>query len=232
MKRCLALRHVLFEDLGLFAEPLRRDGYEIRYNDTPTEELKAHEAAEADLLVVLGGPMSAIQLDGHPWLAAELEVVTARLLARRPTLGICLGAQLMAKALGAAVVRASAVEIGWAPIVLTAAGTRSPLSAIDGLPVLHWHEDRFELPVNAVSLAATPCCPHQAFAVGQHALAMQFHAEVASDLFEAWLVENASELETNGIDPKELRRGMWQHGTGLAAAARRMISQWLSSLNC
>lgn len=231
MKQCLALRHVPFEDLGLFAEPLRRQGYNIKYNDTPIEPLQADEAADADLLVILGGPISAIQLEAQPWLAAEFKVVAARLSERRPTLGICLGAQLMAKALGAAVVRASAQEIGWAPIVLTGEGADSPLSAIEGLRVLHWHEDRFELPIDAVSLAATPLCPHQAFAVGRHALALQFHAEVVPGLFEAWLVGNASEFETNGIDPEELRRGMQRNGPVLVTASQTMISEWLRSLN-
>ena len=230
MKQCLALRHVYFEDLGSLAAPLRRRGYEVRYIDTPIEALGLGEAINADLVVVLGGPISANDLETYPWLTTELQAVAGRLASRRPTLGICLGAQLMAAALGASVLKASAVEIGWGQIDLTEAGRTSPLAVLEGLPVLHWHGDRFELPDGAESLASTELCPHQAFSLDHHALALQFHMEVDPARFEPWLVANAADLNANKLDTVELRRSTLLHGAAMADASSRVISAWLEGL--
>ncbi len=230
MKQCLALRHVHFEDIGLLATPLRRRGYEVRYVDTPTEALGLGEAINADLLVVLGGPISVNDFETFPWLATELQAIAGRLASRRPTLGICLGAQLMAASLGASVLKASAVEIGWGPIDLTVAGRTSPLAVLEGLPVLHWHGDRFELPAGAESLASTELCPHQAFSLGHHALALQFHVEVDPARFEPWLVANAADLDANRLDAVELRRSTQLHGASMADASSQVICAWLEGL--
>lgn len=231
MKLCLVLRHVHFEDLGVFAEPIRHGGYAIRYVDTPVEALDAEAALNADLLVVLGGPIGAGDAGRYPWLAVELADVSRRLAAKRPTLGICLGSQLMATALGAAVVTASEVEIGWSELVLSSNGRASSFAALSDVPVFHWHGDRFELPEGATSLASTALCPHQAFAVGRHALALQFHAEVDPALFEHWLVGNAAELVVLGVHPEALRAATRRYGAAAAIAAQAMIGTWLEGLN-
>lgn len=230
MKHCLALRHVFFEDLGVFADPLCDHGYAIHYLNVPIKELDPEVVLATDLLVVLGGPVGAGQTDRYPWLAAEISAVSRRLAARRPTLGVCLGAQLMATALGAAIVSAAEVELGWSELVLSHEGRKSPLAALDSHPVLHWHGDRFDLPVGAVSLASTPQCPHQAFAVGDYALALQFHAEIDRALFEHWLVGNAAELSSLGLHPETLREATRRHGPETAMAARAMIGAWLGRL--
>lgn len=228
---CIALRHVYFEDLGLFAEPLRRRGYTIRYIDTPVEPIDFRETHAADLLIVLGGPVGIGQRNAYPWLESEIAAVMARLATGRPTLGICLGAQIIASALGAAVVAAATTELGWAPLELSAEGFASPLSVLDGLPVLHWHGDGFELPSGARSLASTLLCPHQAFAVGDHVLGLLFHAEVDPAMFEHWLVGNAAELTDLGIGPGELRRATDVHGGAMIPAASAMVEQWLDTLS-
>ena len=230
MKQCLVLRHVNFEDLGSLAAPLRRRGYKVRYVDTPIEALGLGEAINADLLIVLGGPISVNDHEAYPWLTTELQAIAGRLASRRPTLGICLGAQLMAASLGASVVKASAVEIGWGLIDLTEAGRTSPLAVLEGLPVLHWHGDRFELPDGAVSLASTKLCPHQAFSVGHHALAIQFHVEADPAKFENWLVANAADLHAYKLDPVELRRSALLYGASMTSASSRVISGWLEGL--
>lgn len=230
MKHCLALRHVTFEDLGAYAAPIVAAGYAIRVCDTPVAAIGVDDALAADLLVVLGGPVGVGDAAHLPWLAAERDLVAARLAAERPTLGVCLGAQLMAAALGAAVVRAPAVEIGWSPLTLPAAGQTSPLAALAGLPVLHWHGDRFDLPAGAIRLAATDLCPTQAFAVGAHALALQFHAEVEPARFEDWLAGNAAELTALAIAPARLRAAAGIHAAAAASAGAAMVRDWLAAL--
>jgi GMP synthase (glutamine-hydrolysing) len=167
---------VHFEDLGAFAGPLEVAGYRIRYLNAGVDELRAVETETADLLIVLGGPVGAYEGHLYAFLDAEIEALRARLAAGAPTLGVCLGAQLMAVALGARVAP-GVKEIGWAPVELTEAGRNGPLRHLDGLPVLHWHGDLFELPPGAERLAATPPCPNQAFALGRNAIGFQFHPE-------------------------------------------------------
>ncbi len=177
MRTALAIRHVHFEDLGGFAAPIAAAGYQVRYLDPGLDELRPRQIAAADLLVALGGPVSVY--DGHlyPILDEELGVLRCRLAAGAPTLGICLGAQLMARALGARVAPGSAKEIGWAPVELTGAGRIGPLRHLDGVPVLHWHGDAFDLPPGTECLASTASCANQAFALGRTALGFQFHPE-------------------------------------------------------
>lgn len=227
MKTCLVLRHVAFEDLGLLAEPLRRRGYGIRYVDAPVEALETGMAVAADLLIVLGGPVGAYEADRFPWLATEIGALEARLSAERATLGICLGAQLMAAALGSRVAPGPGVEIGWAPVTLSSAGKTSPLRVIEGLPVLHWHGDVLELPAGAVHLASTPLCQNQAFAIGHHALGLQFHVEVDPARFEHWLVANVRELKDAGISQNDLRGATRRHAAAMMAAAPRLLNAWL-----
>lgn len=169
MRTAVAIRHVHFEDLGSFAAPIEAAGYQVRYLDPGIDELRLQDIAAADLLVVLGGPVGAYQGHLYPILDEELGLLRCRLAAGAPTLGICLGAQLMARALGARVAPGYAKEIGWAPVDLTDAGRDGPLRHLDGVPVLHWHGDALDLPPGAECHASTALCPNQAFALGRTA---------------------------------------------------------------
>src|SRR6185312_12283910 len=117
-KRALAIRHVAFEDLGAFAPALEDAGYAITYADIGLDDLAG--LADPDLLVILCGPIGVYETDLYPWLADEIALIAKRLERGRPTLGICLGAQLMARALGASVAPGPAKEIGWKKLDLTA----------------------------------------------------------------------------------------------------------------
>jgi GMP synthase (glutamine-hydrolysing) len=221
------LRHVAFEGLGVLAEILPDFGFATRVVEIGVDPFPAEQIAECDLLVALGGPIGVYETEAYPFLVDEIAAIAGRLRAKRPTLGICLGAQLMAAALGARVAPGPAKEIGYAPLMLTEAGRASPLQALVGVNVLHWHGDNCALPAGAENLAFTSACPHQAFALGAHALALQFHAEVEPATLEAWLIGHAVELGKAGIDPRELRAQAARFGAATAAAGKKLFRDWL-----
>jgi GMP synthase (glutamine-hydrolysing) len=230
-RRALAVRHVLFEDLGILEPLLAEHGYEVAYAEAGVDELTPEAALAPELLIVLGGPIGVGDGERYPFLADEVAAVTARLDAGAPALGICLGAQLMASALGAEVAPTGRMEIGFGPLELTDEGRASALAELEGVPVLHWHGDVFAIPDGAVRLAATPGFPNQAFARGSTALALQFHPEVDPALLERWLIGHAGELADAGVDPRELRADAARHGEALVAAGRRMLARWLAELD-
>lgn len=229
MKTALILRHIHFEDLGVLAPFLREQGYDVHYLDPALEDLPSIDAVAPDLMVVLGGPIGAFDDEAYPFLVDELQLIRRRLDARLPLLGICLGAQLIARALGAGVAFMGHKEIGFGALTLTPEGERSVLAALAGVPVLHWHGDQFEIPPGANLLAGTAACAHQAYAMGRHALALQFHLEADASRIERWLVGHACELAGAGVEPRTLREQAGQCGPALAAAARRCIGDWLEA---
>jgi GMP synthase (glutamine-hydrolysing) len=219
------LRHVPFEDLGLLAPLLELRGHAVRYVEVPLTSLRDIDPREPDLVVVLGGPIGVYEVDAYPFLSAETEFVARRLEAGRATLGICLGSQLMAQALGARVYPSGFKEIGWAPIELTPEGQASSLRHLARTAVLHWHGDTFDLPAGALRLASTPVCLNQAFSFGDRALALQFHAEAVGNALESWFVGHTAEIgATPGISVPQLRAdtarwkdAMTEHGTAFFA---------------
>ena len=188
MKRCVAIQHVAFENLGVFVQPLEEAGFAISYVQAGVVPLEPELWKDADLAVVLGGPIGVYQDDLYPFLADEKVLVASRLASGRPLLGICLGAQLMASALDANVYPGTAKEIGWGQVELTPAGLSGPLAELAAAPVLHWHGDTYDLPRGSDLLASTPITPHQAFRPGPGQLALQFHAEMDAAMMETWLV--------------------------------------------
>jgi GMP synthase (glutamine-hydrolysing) len=229
MKTALALRHLAFEDLGLLEPWLRERGWQVRHHDVGVEPLDRIALDAVDLLVVLGGPIGAEDDERYPFLAGEVALVRERLGTGRPLLGICLGAQLMARALGARVQPMGAKEIGYAPLELSDAGRSSPLATLDGQPVLHWHGDQFALPSGLPSLAASPACPHQAFMAGPQAMAWQFHLEVDAHAIERWLIGHALELQQAGIAPQALRDDARRHADGLRRALHGVMARWMAA---
>lgn len=228
--RACAIRHVVFEDLGFFAGVLEGHGLGIEYMDAAAVPLAELDPLGPDLLVVLGGPIGAYEDDAYPFLADEVAFIEARLRADRPTLGICLGAQLMARALGAKVYPGGRKEIGWAPLRLTEAGRASCLRHFDGAHVLHWHGDTFDLPEGAALLASTDLYPHQAFAWGRRALALQFHVEVTAPGLEHWYIGHTREIAaTPGLSVAALRRDSAKYAPGLERQGRKVLEAWLEA---
>jgi GMP synthase (glutamine-hydrolysing) len=227
-RHAVAVQHVAFEDTGVLAALLAARGWQLSTLQAGIDPLD--DAEHADLLIVLGGPISANDTGTYPHLPPLQTLLQRRLQAQHPTLGICLGAQLIARALGASVVPMGAKEIGFAPLSLTDAGLASPLRALVGIPVLHWHGETFDLPAGAQRLAATPACAQQGFAIGHHLLALQCHPEVDASRIETWLIGHADELHNAGIDPRQLREQAARYAAPLAAAARDLFGAWLDAL--
>lgn len=233
-RQCLALQHVSFEDLGSLEPVLRSAGFEITYRQAGVDDLDSEasraEWRQADLVVVLGGPIGVYESDQYPYITHELARVAERLQARRPIVGICLGAQMMAAASGQRVYPGPAKEIGWDALQLSTAGQDSCLAALAqcDYQVLHWHGDTFDLPEGATLLASTRLVPHQAFAIGQYALGLQCHLEAQASQIERWLIGHTCELSHAGIDLHQIRRDTARWGQALEQAAQQAFLQWLA----
>jgi GMP synthase-like glutamine amidotransferase len=186
------MQHVDHEGPGMIEGSLDRRG--LRYEVFRMDRGDAlPDPGSIDGLVVMGGPMGVHDTDRYPWLVAERELIAAVATSGRPVLGVCLGAQQLAAALGAEVTTGPTEEIGLGQVELTEAGRRDRVFgpeygglAHTALPCVHWHRDTFSLPDGAVHLAGTRLFPHQAFRWGDRVYALQFHVEVDHSLAKAW----------------------------------------------
>lgn len=231
-RSAIALRHVAFEDLGLLAPVLEREGWDVAYREASLDDLDDTSLREAGLLVVLGGPIGVYDTASFPFLSAVVALIEQRLSRDLPVLGICLGAQLMAKALGSRVYAGPVKEIGWGRVELTGEGAASCLSPLqeDDAVVLHWHGDTFDLPDGARRLASNRHYQNQAFAHGRNALALQFHLEADPHRLEQWYVGHTSELGQAKVPVPALRAETTNFAPGRAALADRVFSRWLREL--
>jgi len=210
------LQHVGWEGPGLIAAEAEKRGLQtdIRRLDLGAG-LPRPDRVEG--LVVMGGPMGAYERDKHPFLAEESSLIAELVRRDRPVLGVCLGAQLLAQALGARVFPGHGPEIGFGFVELTAEGKRDAVFGPDGpsVPVFHWHADTFDLPAEATLLASSAEYPHQAFRFGTHAYGLQFHVEPDSDIWSAW----HKHLSPGLIEQAEQRRSV-VHRVGRSILAR------------
>ena len=230
MKRALVLRHVDHEGIAGYREPVEAAGYAIARVAARHAGCAKLDMMSPDLLVVMGGPMGVYDTDRFPWLTDEIAVIRRRLAADRPTLGVCLGSQLIAAALGAEVRKGPAREIGFAPLTLTEAGMASPLRHLAGVDVLHWHGDTFDLPDGTDLLPTTPLYA-QAFARGRNMLELQYHAEMGEDeRFEHWLASDGEQIAEGGKSPEERRAEHALRGPRAGEAGRAMIADWRAGL--
>ncbi|MGB6452532.1 MAG: glutamine amidotransferase [Steroidobacteraceae bacterium] len=234
MRRAVVIQHVAFEDLGTLEPALRAAGYAIETLQAGVADLSPLAREAPELLIALGGPIGVYEELAYPFLGDEIALLRARLTLHRPTLGICLGAQLMAAALGAEVFPGDqGKEIGWSPLVPPVPAHRpNPLAALfdPAVHVLHWHGDTFGLPAEAARLAGSSRYPHQAFSVGNFGLALQFHAEAQAAQLERWYIGHASELAQAGISVPALRDQARRHGPALERAAATLWQSWLRGL--
>jgi GMP synthase (glutamine-hydrolysing) len=230
VRLAVVIRHVACEDLGNLAPALQQRGLRARYVEAGIDDLSQLNPLAPEVLVVLGGPIGASQETAYPFLTDELRLLERRLAADLPTLGICLGAQLIARALGAKVYPGLRPEIGWAPLQLSEAGRRSCLAPLANrqTAVMHWHGDTFDLPAGATHLASTPAYDNQAFAWGARGLALQCHAEVTLRGLERWFIGHAHEIEhTPGLSVAQLRQETLHYAPRLQTRAAHCWHAWL-----
>jgi len=193
MMRMAVLQHVEFEGPAAVADWAAERGFPLRiyqlYRDTALPPV-----SDFDMLTVMGGPMSANDEARLGWLGPEIALVREAIAADKTVLGICLGAQIIAKALGARVYPGSAKEIGWFPVQRTAGSHPLFDSLPDSFTPFHWHGETFDLPCEATLLAKSEVTETQAFAVGQRVLGLQFHMEATEESVRALLEGAAHEI--------------------------------------
>jgi GMP synthase-like glutamine amidotransferase len=218
----LVFRHVPFEDLGLIARSLENAGLEYRYADL-YRGAAAPSAAQADAFIFMGGPQSAN--DGLDFIEREIELIRSAAEAGKPVLGVCLGSQMIAKALGARVYRNPVKEIGWYPVSWTAACAGDALFHGFHEPELlfHWHGETFDLPPGGELLASSEACRNQAFRVGSNIYGLQFHLEVTPEMIAGWCQEDA-----NSADVRELTEPLdpYANAARLAGLSDRVFGRW------
>ncbi|ALH95953.1 glutamine amidotransferase [Acinetobacter equi] len=223
-----AIQHVSFEDLGSLEDTFYQLGFRVRYFEAGVDDLK--KAFEyKGLTIILGGPVGVNEIQDYPFLQSEIDLLKVRLEKHLPTLGICLGAQLIASALGSKVFAGHTKEIGWSKLQLEST-ENNLLSPLSNIPVLHWHGDTFDLPDHTILLASTEHYPNQAFQLGTNILALQFHIEVEADALEKWLIGHTTELRQAQIDIQKLRQDNQIYAPALTSPTKQIIENFMKKI--
>lgn len=206
MSTVLALQHVNCETLGTIADALQSAGFRAQYVRPFEGEWVPGTVGDAAGLVVMGGPMGVYDHPTYPFLLDEMRLIEQAIREGKPVLGVCLGSQLIAAALGATVWKGKRKEIGWHPVTLTGDGAADPLwTGIESpFVAFHWHGDVFDLPPGAISLASSDLTECQAYRYGSKVYGFLFHMEVTDSLIEGMVGMFSDELREVGIDGREL----------------------------
>jgi GMP synthase (glutamine-hydrolysing) len=199
----LVFRHVPHEGLGTIVTALARAGLPHRTIDIAHGRPSLPPVKSLSGLIVMGGPMGVYEQDRYPFLKRELAYIRNVIEDKKPILGICLGSQLIARALGARVYPNREKEIGWYRVHLTSEGKKDPLMNGENAPwVFQWHGDTFDLPTGARRLASSPLCKNQAFRFGQNVYGLQYHLEVDKGMILDWLDQPGAASELAAVGPR------------------------------
>jgi GMP synthase (glutamine-hydrolysing) len=219
--RVLAVTHGPSVGAGVFAEAIRANGHELEEWCVPASPAAPRDGHDAT--IVLGGGMHADQEALHPWLLPELDFIRAELDRETPLLGVCLGAQLVARAAGGRALRAPVSEVGWRDVELTDEGRADPVlsSLPDRFEAFQWHHYTWELPA-ATELARGSGLP-QAYRLGERVWAVQFHPEVTSAQIERWIGEDPEDVD----DPEALRTATRERIGGWNRLGRELCAEFL-----
>lgn len=233
MKPVAIFRHIRSEGPGYFATVLERRSIPHCMIAVDSGEPVPRSARAFAGLVFMGGPMSVN--DDLPWIAPSLALVQDAVRQDVALLGHCLGAQLMAKALGAEVRKNAVKEIGWGEVVVSDnALAREWFGARAGFTAFHWHGETFDLPLGATRVLENAYCANQAFVLGKH-VGLQCHVEMTAELVRSWCRGGRSEIEASAASPAVQAPQAMQHDlearcTGLNAVAERIYARWLDGL--
>jgi len=233
-RKILICQHVAHELLGTLNPLLKKNGFRIKYVNFGRHPDARPSIDDYDGLIVLGGPMNCDEVEKYPNLTHEVQLIRRAIEQKKPVLGICLGAQLMARALNAKVAPNKEKEIGWYPLQLNEAGQKDPiLSALGGIDkVFQWHGDTFDIPEGATYLAESPLCRNQAFKYGDSAYALQFHLEVDEAMIRRWLSieSNQEELEflKDKIHPEKINNETKNYIGPLTAKGEQVFKAWIN----
>ena len=201
------------------------DEWSLAWSTPPPRPVDAYDA-----VLLFGGAMHADEQESHPWLRDENLFLQRLLDLHVPTFGVCLGAQLLAKTLGARAYKGERKEVGWLEVEPTEAGADSPVRHFAGVPTVQWHGDSFELPEGVERLATSPQYENQAFRIGEWLLAVQFHPEVTDEIHEEWLRQWGDELPEYGLTSEQLREQRAGYGPAANAASAALLGEYLDGL--
>jgi GMP synthase-like glutamine amidotransferase len=225
------IKHIAIEGPGILDDFFRGTTWSLREVNLFQGENLPSKLDGIDAIVSLGGPMNAYEEGKYPFLKEEDVFLRKAIQERIPILGICLGAQLVAKACGAEVIKSPQPEIGWSKVSLTDAGKHDPLfqqMQASELLIFQWHEDTFSLPSHAVHLAQSPTCRNQAFRVGENVYGLQFHIEVTPEIIESWIQAYMKEETLRG---KNMLLESYKNSQILKQQAERMSLNFARIMN-
>jgi GMP synthase (glutamine-hydrolysing) len=230
MEEILVFQHDPFEDLGVFAAVLERQAANYRiirlfHGETPTEDWERTKA-----LIVLGGPMGVEDEEAYPFLHWEKRIIHAAIDEGVAILGVCLGAQLIASALGTSVYHGRVREIGWSPVSITPHGQVDSLLGYlpENATVFQWHSDGFDLPAGAIRLASSTNYETQAFRLGRTIYGLQFHLEVTPRMIERWIDERSKDLaHAPYVLPDKIRADTQNYASTLKYYGERFLAEFM-----
>ncbi len=228
MSKVFVLQHVQCETLGIIADALVSRGIMAQYIRPFLGEAVPKGLNDAAGLVIMGGPMGVYDYREYPFLSSEIKLIERALYQDKPILGVCLGSQLLAAALGVQVVKGEKKEIGWHPITLTEHAATDSLfeGVVPSFMVYHWHGDIFPLPPDAVSLASSMLTKVQAFRYREKAYGLLFHMEMTEGLILAMTNTFAAELKGMSMHPGEIIGKINQHLPPLQEIGKRVFGRW------
>jgi GMP synthase-like glutamine amidotransferase len=224
--RAVCLKHVPFEGPGAFATALTERGVSLERYLVPQDGLPKDPG---DMLIVMGGPMSVNDPDS--WIAEETDFIRSVILAGKPVIGVCLGSQFMAKALGATVRSGKVLEIGMTSVRLTTEAKQDPVFSTlpESFDVFEWHGEVFDLPKDCVPLAGSDIAPLQAFRYAARAYGLLFHLEMEENGIESLSQECAPDLTKAGLTAQQMKAATLPHLPQLHQIADRLIGHLLDS---
>jgi GMP synthase (glutamine-hydrolysing) len=230
MKRAVVIEHDPSISLGNLEPVLRDAGYSIEVVDARSADFSAIDASSPDLVVVLGNDSGVYEKDRLTYIAHEEKWVADRLESKKPTLGVCFGAQIMASALGGEVYKGPTTQIGYRSVEPTPAGANSPVAVFEGVPVMQWHGDTFTLPDQVTRLAGSSDYENEAFAIDNWALAIQFHPEMTDEMYRQWLADGRESVAKQGLTEDELLAERARLNARMQDASVHMLTTWLQGL--